>query len=60
MNPSSPQPEASNLPGTAPTSPQLEASALPGTPLAPPQPTTQETPLSLNKTLLQFSTPEMR
>jgi hypothetical protein len=45
MNPSSPQPEASNLPGTAPTSPQLEASALPGTLQAPPQPTTQEIPL---------------
>jgi hypothetical protein len=45
MNPSSPQPEASNLPGTAPTSPHLEASALPGTPQAPPQPTTQEIPL---------------
>jgi hypothetical protein len=38
----------------------LEASALPGTPQAPPQPTTQETPLSLNKTLLKFRTPEMR
>jgi hypothetical protein len=36
MNPSSSQPEASNLPGTAPTSPQFEASALPGTPQAPP------------------------
>jgi hypothetical protein len=45
MNPYSPQPETSNLPGTAPTSPQLEASALPGTPQAPPQPTTQEIPL---------------
>jgi hypothetical protein len=45
MNPSSPQPEASSPPGTAPTSPQLEASAPPRTPQAPPQPTTQETPL---------------
>jgi hypothetical protein len=49
MNPSSPQPEASNLPGTALTSPQLEASALPGTPQAPPQSTTQEIPLELKQ-----------
>jgi hypothetical protein len=45
MNPSSPQPEASNLPETAPASPQLEASALPGTPQDPPQLITQEIPL---------------
>jgi hypothetical protein len=32
MNPSPPQPEASNLPGIAPPSPQLEASASPGNP----------------------------
>jgi hypothetical protein len=44
MNPSSPQPEASNLPGTPPASPQLEASALPGTPQAP-HLITQELPL---------------
>jgi hypothetical protein len=31
MDPSSPQPKASNRPGTPPASPQLEASALPGT-----------------------------
>jgi hypothetical protein len=37
MDPSSPQPEASNLPRTPPASPQLEASALPGTPQASPQ-----------------------
>jgi hypothetical protein len=50
MNPSSPQPEASNLPGTAPASPQLEASALPGTPQAPPQLITQEIPLEPEQT----------
>jgi DNA repair exonuclease SbcCD ATPase subunit len=44
MNPSSPQPEASNLPGTAPASPQLEASALPGNPQTPLQLITQEIP----------------
>jgi hypothetical protein len=44
MNPSSPQPEASNLPGTPPTSPQLEDLALPGTPQASPQLITQEIP----------------
>jgi hypothetical protein len=44
MNPSSPQLEASNLPGTAPASPQLEASALPGIPQAPSQLITQEIP----------------
>jgi hypothetical protein len=44
MNPSSPQPEASNLPGTAPASPQLEASALPGILQDPPQLITQELP----------------
>jgi hypothetical protein len=45
MNPSSLQPEASNLPGTPPAPPQLEASTLPGTPQAPPQLITQELPL---------------
>jgi hypothetical protein len=50
MNPSSPQLEASNLPGTAPASPQLEASALPGTPQAPPQLITQEIPLEPEQT----------
>jgi hypothetical protein len=49
MNPSSPQPEASNLPGIPPTSPQLEASALPGTPQAPPQLIIQELPLEPEK-----------
>jgi hypothetical protein len=42
MNPSSPQPETSNLTGTAPASPQVEVSALPGTPL---QLVTQKIPL---------------
>jgi hypothetical protein len=50
MNPSSPQLEASNLPGTAPASSQLEASALPGTPQAPPQLITQEIPLEPEQT----------
>jgi hypothetical protein len=50
MNPSSPQPEASNLPGTAPASPQLEASALPRIPQAPPQLITQEIPLEPEQT----------
>jgi hypothetical protein len=50
MNPSSPQPEASNLPGTAPASPKLEALALPGTPQAPPQLITQEIPLEPEQT----------
>jgi hypothetical protein len=50
MNPSSLQPEASDLPGTAPTSPQLEASALPGTPQTPPQLITQEIPLEPEQT----------
>jgi hypothetical protein len=45
MDPSSPQPEASNLPGTPPASPQLETSALPGTAQAPPQLIIQELPL---------------
>jgi hypothetical protein len=49
MNPSSPQPEASNLPGTPSASPQLEASALPGTPQALPQLITQELPLKPEK-----------
>jgi hypothetical protein len=49
MNPSSPQPEASNLPGTPPASPQLEASALLVTPQAPPQLITQELPLEPEK-----------
>jgi hypothetical protein len=35
MNPSSPQPEASNPSGTPPVSPQIEALALPGTPQDP-------------------------
>jgi hypothetical protein len=43
MNPSPFQPEASNLPGTAPASPQVEASALPRTPQTPLQLVTQET-----------------
>jgi hypothetical protein len=50
MNPSSPQQEASNLPGTAPASPQLEASALPGTPQTPLQLTTQEISLEPEQT----------
>jgi hypothetical protein len=50
MNPSSPQPEASNSPGTAPTSPQLEASALPKNPQTPFQLITQEIPLELEQT----------
>jgi hypothetical protein len=45
MNPSSPQPEASNPLGTPPASPQIEASALPRTPQALPQLITQEIPL---------------
>jgi hypothetical protein len=45
MNPSSPQPEASNPTETAPASPQLEASTLPGTLQAPLQLITQEIPL---------------
>jgi hypothetical protein len=45
MDPSSPQPEASNLPGTSPSPPQLEASALLGTPQDPPQLIIQELPL---------------
>jgi hypothetical protein len=49
MDPSSTQPEASNLPRTPPASPQLEASALPGTPQAPPQLITQELPLDPEK-----------
>jgi hypothetical protein len=57
MNPSSPQPEASNLPGTPPASVQIEASALPGTPQAPPQLITQEIPLEpeQNSPLIQES-----
>jgi hypothetical protein len=50
MNPSSPQPETSNLPGTAPASPQLEVSALLGTPQAPPQLITHEIPLEPEQT----------
>jgi hypothetical protein len=42
MDPSSPQPEASNLPRTPPASPQLEVSALPGTPQASPRLIIQE------------------
>jgi hypothetical protein len=49
MNPSSPQPETSNLPGTPPASPQLEASALPGTPQTHSQLITQELPLEPEK-----------
>jgi hypothetical protein len=49
MDPSSLQPEASNLPRTPPTSPQLEAPALPGTPQASPQPIIQELPLEPEK-----------
>jgi hypothetical protein len=49
MDPSSPQPEASNLPRTPPASPQLEASALPGTPQAPPQLIIQEPTLEPEK-----------
>jgi hypothetical protein len=49
MDPSSPQPEASNLPRTPPASPQSEASALPGTPQASPQLTIQETFLEPKK-----------
>jgi hypothetical protein len=49
MNQPSPQPEASNLPGSAPNSPQLEASALPGTPQAPPQLIIQDLPLEPEK-----------
>jgi hypothetical protein len=45
MNPSSPQLEASNLPGAPPSSPQLEVPALLGTPQAPPQLVIQELPL---------------
>jgi hypothetical protein len=52
MNPSSPQPETSNLPGIAPASPQLEVSALPGTPQAPSQLITQEIPLEPEQTSL--------
>jgi hypothetical protein len=44
MNPSSPQPKASDLPGIAPASPQLEASALPRTPQTPLQLVAQEIP----------------
>jgi hypothetical protein len=60
MDPSSPQPESSNLPRTPPASPQLEASALPGTPQAPPQLITQELPLEPEKSLLQFRRPKMK
>jgi hypothetical protein len=50
MNPSSPQPEASNSPGTPPVSPQIEASALPGTPQTLPRLITQEIPLEPEQT----------
>jgi hypothetical protein len=50
MNPSSPQPEASNPPGTPLASPQTEASALLGTPQAPSQLITQEIPLEPEQT----------
>jgi hypothetical protein len=49
MDPSSPQPETSNLPRTPPACPQLEASTLPGTPQAPPQLIIQELPLEPEK-----------
>jgi hypothetical protein len=42
MDPSSPQPETSNLPRTPPASPQLDASDLPGTPQVYPQLTIQK------------------
>jgi hypothetical protein len=45
MNPSSPQPEASDLPRIAPASPQLKALALPRTPQTPLQLAAQEIPL---------------
>jgi hypothetical protein len=51
MDPSSLQPEASNLPRTPPTSPQLEASALLGTPQASPQLIIQEPLLEPEKLL---------
>jgi hypothetical protein len=60
MDPSSLQPEASNLPRTPPASPQLEAPALPGTPQAPPQLIIQEPPLEPEKSLLQFKKSGMR
>jgi hypothetical protein len=50
MNPSSPQLEASNLPGTAPASPQVEALASPRTPQTPLQLVTQEIPLEPEQT----------
>jgi hypothetical protein len=50
MNPSSPEPEASNPLGTPPASPQTDASALPGIPQAPPQLITQEIPLETEQT----------
>jgi hypothetical protein len=52
MDPSSPQPEASNLPRTPPASPQLEASVLPGTPQASPQLIIQEPLLEPENSLL--------
>jgi hypothetical protein len=51
MDPSSPQPEPSNLPRSPPTSPQLEASALLGTSQASPQLIIQEPPLDPKKLL---------
>jgi hypothetical protein len=50
MNPSSPQPKASNSPGSSPVSPQIEASALPGTPQTLPRLITQEIPLEPEQT----------
>jgi hypothetical protein len=50
MNPSSPQPEASNSPGTTPASPQVEASALPRNSQTPLQLITQEIPLEPEQT----------
>jgi hypothetical protein len=50
MYPSLPQPEASNLPGTAPASPQPEASSLLGNPRTPLHLITQEIPLEPEQT----------
>jgi hypothetical protein len=60
MDPSSPQPEASNLPRTPQASPQLEASALPGTPQASPRLIIQEPLLEPENFLLQLRRPGMR
>jgi hypothetical protein len=60
MDPTSLQPEASNLAGTAPASPQVEASALPRTPQTPLQLVARKFPLNLNRLLSQFKEPGMR